>query len=120
MSQIHVYAGSYRGSNFENVVFKLAQPIKDTNKIQVINDGQLETDKRRVFIQVKDSTAFEYVGVKHKVSVYRQKESVEVNESDEDAMNRIASRFQILDQMTAATINGDIRAMIVSGPPGVG
>jgi hypothetical protein len=41
-------------------------------------------------------------------------------ETDEQAMDRIATRFQILDDMSKACINGDIRAMIVSGPPGVG
>jgi hypothetical protein len=35
-------------------------------------------------------------------------------------MDRIATRFEILDEMSAACIKGDIRAMIVSGPPGVG
>jgi len=35
-------------------------------------------------------------------------------------MQEIAERFEILDEMAKATTNGDIRAMIVSGPPGVG
>ena len=35
-------------------------------------------------------------------------------------MDRIKTRFDILDDMSRATIGGDIRAMIVSGPPGVG
>jgi hypothetical protein len=35
-------------------------------------------------------------------------------------MDRIAARFEVLDEMSRAAINGDIRAMIVSGPPGVG
>jgi hypothetical protein len=35
-------------------------------------------------------------------------------------MDRIATRFKVLDEMTTAAINRDIRAMIVSGPPGVG
>jgi hypothetical protein len=35
-------------------------------------------------------------------------------------MDRIASRFSVLDEMSKACIAGDIRAMIVSGPPGVG
>ena len=43
-----------------------------------------------------------------------------INESDEDAMNRIAERFAILDEMTEATIDGVVRGMVVSGPPGVG
>ncbi|MFY8211800.1 MAG: ATP-binding protein [Candidatus Nanopelagicus sp.] len=41
-------------------------------------------------------------------------------ETEEDAMNRIGSRFAVLDEMSRACIAGDIRAMIVSGPPGVG
>jgi hypothetical protein len=35
-------------------------------------------------------------------------------------MSEIAERFEILTDMTKAAISGDIRAMIVSGPPGVG
>jgi hypothetical protein len=35
-------------------------------------------------------------------------------------MERIEQRFAILDDMTKAAIAGDIRAMIVTGPPGVG
>jgi hypothetical protein len=41
-------------------------------------------------------------------------------ETDEEVMNRIEQRFDILHQMTRATISGDVRAMIVVGPPGVG
>jgi hypothetical protein len=41
-------------------------------------------------------------------------------ESDEEVIERIRQRFEILDEMATAATNGDIRAMIVSGPPGVG
>lgn len=40
--------------------------------------------------------------------------------TDEEVMARIEERFEILDQMSGAAINGDIRALIVQGPPGVG
>lgn len=43
-----------------------------------------------------------------------------VEETDEEVMNRIEERFSILNEMTEASINGDVRAMIVTGPPGVG
>ncbi len=43
-----------------------------------------------------------------------------VVETDDEAMDRIRERFDILHEMTKATVSGDIRAMIVSGPPGVG
>ena len=41
-------------------------------------------------------------------------------ESDEQIMDRLRERFQILDDMTKAVKDGNVRAMIVSGPPGVG
>ena len=41
-------------------------------------------------------------------------------ESDEEVIERMRKRFAILDDMTKATKRGDVRAMIVSGPPGVG
>ena len=41
-------------------------------------------------------------------------------ESDEQILARLSERFEILDEMTEAVRTGDIRAMIVSGPPGVG
>jgi len=41
-------------------------------------------------------------------------------ESDAEILARLAERFEILDEMTKAVKEGSIRAMIVSGPPGVG
>jgi hypothetical protein len=41
-------------------------------------------------------------------------------ESDEAIVERLRERFEILKQMTIAVKSGDVRAMIVSGPPGVG
>jgi len=41
-------------------------------------------------------------------------------ETDEQVISRIATRFDILHDMTKAVIAGDVRAMIVTGPPGVG
>ena len=41
-------------------------------------------------------------------------------ESDEEIVQRLSERFQILTDMTKAVKHGDVRAMIVSGPPGVG
>ena len=41
-------------------------------------------------------------------------------ETDAQIIERIGERFNILTEMTKAVINNDVRAMIVSGPPGVG
>ena len=41
-------------------------------------------------------------------------------ETDQEIIARLSERFQILTEMTKAVKHGDVRAMIVSGPPGVG
>jgi hypothetical protein len=41
-------------------------------------------------------------------------------ETDEEILTRLGERFEILTEMTKAVKSGDVRAMIVSGPPGVG
>ncbi len=41
-------------------------------------------------------------------------------ETDEETVERLRERFQMLEDMTRAAKKGDVRAMIVSGPPGVG
>ena len=43
-----------------------------------------------------------------------------LTESDEEIMTRLGQRFGILEDMTRAVKRGDVRAMIVTGPPGVG
>ena len=43
-----------------------------------------------------------------------------VEETDEEVIERIRERFDMLRDMTKAVKKGDVRAMIVSGPPGVG
>jgi hypothetical protein len=43
-----------------------------------------------------------------------------LTETDEEIMQRLGARFGILEDMTRAVKKGDVRAMIVTGPPGVG
>jgi hypothetical protein len=52
-------------------------------------------------------------------AIKRTQEAV-ARESDEEILERLGLRFQILHDMTLAVKTGDVRAMIVSGPPGVG
>jgi hypothetical protein len=42
------------------------------------------------------------------------------NESDADIKERLRKRFQVLTDMTQAAKEGNVKAVIVSGPPGVG
>jgi len=50
----------------------------------------------------------------------KAKEQALKAETDEEIMARLANRFEILEDMTRAVKRGDVRAMIVTGPPGVG
>lgn len=49
-----------------------------------------------------------------------QKEKDLKGVTDQEIMDRLRTRFQILDDMTRAVKKSDVRAMIVTGPPGVG
>ena len=50
----------------------------------------------------------------------KAREAEVAKETDEEIIERLRERFEILDHMTKAVKDGDVRAMIVSGPPGVG
>ena len=50
----------------------------------------------------------------------KRREREVAKESDADIIERLRERFEILTEMTKAVKTGDVRAMIVSGPPGVG
>jgi hypothetical protein len=66
---------------------------------------------RNIKIKVTDANCFDD-NVKAKVT--------EREETDEETIDRLRERFEMLEDMTKATKRGDVRAMIVSGPPGVG
>ena len=63
----------------------------------------------------KGSTVLEF-----DTDAIKRREREVARESDEQILTRLAERFDILTDMTKAVKAGDIRAMIVSGPPGVG
>ena len=50
----------------------------------------------------------------------KRNEQAVARETDAEILQRLGERFEILDEMTKAVKEGSIRAMIVSGPPGVG
>jgi predicted AAA+ superfamily ATPase len=50
----------------------------------------------------------------------KRREKEVARETDEQILDRLGERFEILTEMTKAVKSGTVRAMIVSGPPGVG
>jgi hypothetical protein len=125
MSVVLVKSGSYRGMPVINTQFKLVKGFqmgKKGNFITVENGNVFPNQSQLVRIKVEDQHDFEFVGGDAPANVQDvpQVTHYVVPETDDEAMNRIATRFAILDEMAKATTNGGIRAMIVSGPPGVG
>jgi len=47
-------------------------------------------------------------------------DAVVASETDEEIVERLRNRFEVLKDMTKAVKEGTVRAMIVTGPPGVG
>lgn len=115
MTTVLIKSGVYRNLPVINTQFKLVEGIKHGAKgayLTVKNEGQFPQQIENIKIKIEGPDAFEINGEYVKTET--------VTETDDEAMNRIATRFEILDEMAAACINGDVRAMIVSGPPGVG
>ena len=118
MSTIRIVSGSYRNQPVIDQVFTLVKGFQTSKKgsyVTVKNEGQFGNNIATPKVLVNSISDIEFLNgeqVSEKVEA--------VKETEEEAMNRIGSRFSVLDEMSRACIAGDIRAMIVSGPPGVG
>ena len=123
MSTIRIRSGKYRGKDIVDQEFTLVkgfQTGKINNFVTVENNGQFKAGKH-LRITITDIHQIEFSEGIPVVSDISVKTPVAlISETDDVAMNRIATRFAVLDEMSAACVNGKIRAMIVSGPPGVG
>ena len=125
MSTIRILSGSYRNKPVVDEVFTLVkgfQTGKKGNYVTVKNEGQFAIAIDEVKVKVDTIEDIQFMNGENVVgNTVEFKVKTEVSkETETEAMDRIALRFGILDEMSAACISGDIRAMIVSGPPGVG
>jgi hypothetical protein len=120
---IRVRSGSYRNKSVANMCFELVEQYKKTAKgghITVRNGGQFPNCPDTIRVSVDGVSAYEFVSGDAEMVNEVEARAQAVVESDEQVIERIRERFEILDEMAKAATNGDIRAMIVSGPPGVG
>ena len=108
--------GTYRNRRIENQQFEL------------IKCYQPYPHKEGGFVTVKIKDLAQYQAPKSTIRISVDSESKlrdkapeqKRDETDEETIERMRQRFDILTDMTKATKRGDVRAMIVSGPPGVG
>ena len=114
--QIYVLEGTYRNRRIENTQFEL------------LKSYQPYPHKEGGFVTVKIKDLAQYQAPKSTIRISVDSESKlrdkapeeKRDETDEETIERMRQRFDILTDMTKATKRGDVRAMIVSGPPGVG
>ena len=124
---IKILSGSYRDINVADQSFEMVKDFKvgeAGSYVTVKNDGRF-TDypvgyPTKLRIKVDSPSCFQiqdgYISVNENVTVTTH----DIEETDEEAMDRIAERFNVLEQLTQACIDSDIRALIVQGAPGVG
>ena len=129
---IKIETGSYRGNDMSGRVFPI---LKDYQKFSGDKQGGFVTvdcsefdgfeglDKAR--INVPDIASLTIVPEGQYVTHRDELNSnvaptTEQKETDAEAIDRIAARFSILDEMADAVATSKVRAMIVSGPPGIG
>jgi hypothetical protein len=125
---IRIKTGAYRKVDVSGRVFQLVEQYKPGAKggyVTVKNSGNFPGFADDIRIKVDGMTDYEFVSESEYVEAGNtpvlEAEALETaQETDEQVIERIRQRFEILDEMATAATTGDIRAMIVSGPPGVG
>jgi len=139
MANVTIFAGEYRGTKVRNETFRLVSDVKSGSKgmfVTVVDDGTLGYKGKSVRVKIKSMEDITVSGQNiadmsdsqrrkankddNVFSLMVTKEPEVYTESEEAAIERIRERFDILDQMAEGTTTGAVRAMIVSGPPGVG
>ena len=132
MSYVLVKEGSYRNQAVENTVFPLIKNFtpakgKDGGFVTVDGSCRFGADATKVRISVDNPVSLQYVERDAFATQEGAKADIVASvapkftaEQDAERMKEIGSRFEILDQMTKSLVKSDIRALIVTGPPGVG
>jgi len=118
MTNIRILEGTYkiRGKDVDltGMVFPMAEVFKvGAQGGYVTVDGSAVNGfpDRKIKIKVNSEASYENAG---------KAKTTQREETDEETIERLRERFDMLEDMTRATKKGDVRAMIVSGPPGVG
>ena len=119
MQKIRIINGTYkiRGKDVDlaGMVFPMVEGFKWGTKGSYITVDAKDVNgfpDRNIKIMVPDEKSFEKVD---ETTAITQRE-----ETDEETIERLRERFEMLEDMTKAAKKGTVRAMIVSGPPGVG
>ena len=126
---VRITHGTY-GKHTINGVFPLQKGVSDHKEggFKVVIDGCYSTvpgiEARNCTIKFKELSQAEVVPEetyeKFCTAQPKEEQAEAPTVSDEVRVEQIRERFDILNEMTSAAKAGDVRAMIVSGPPGIG
>lgn len=131
MTNVLIRRGMYRNILVNNETFEIVKDFQIGTRggfITVRSNGRYgeQYDVIRVRTEYQDLVytdqpqgEYQIQGLAQTHVQAREPEPV-LEETDEQIQARIGKRFEILNAMTRAAIAGDIHALIVSGPPGVG
>lgn len=112
-----------KATSMAGLTFDLVQDYNSANGYIVVDGATVDPEFKGLpdrKLRIKCSGVNSYKVVSGSVDV-KVGEDVKLNvETDDEVIERTRQRFEILDDMTRAVKQGTIRAMIVSGPPGVG
>ena len=122
MAQVTILNGMYGKKEVKNVTFPLVKQLAFLPDGQgyVTVDGSAVAGYPERQLRIKVDSINDYVIAGVDAVVGKAEVAPQVKETDEQIMDRLRERFSILDEMTQASVDGVVRAMIVSGPPGVG
>ena len=132
-TQVQIKNGSYRNNSI-NGTFPLILPFKVTKKSAFVTVVlSKEYPKARVKVTLNDFAYVDGAGNKAELrladwlddlpaeeKVSDEEKTYLENETEDEAMNRIARGFEIQNDVVEAAQLGTIRALIISGPPGIG
>jgi hypothetical protein len=135
---IEMHEGTYkirgRDTSMSGLRFELVEGFKDGNQggYVTVNGGSVQPSNAGIpdrSIKIKCISAQSYTvmsGVANSPVGDKSLEQIKVSdaivahETDEAIIERTRQRFEVLTEMTKAVKAGTVRAMIVTGPPGVG
>ena len=120
---VKIKKGTYRNAPIKDAIFPVVKPLTFGKKgafVTVDGSSLMGPNAKRVRILVDSPLSVEPASKESYQEVMPVKKTKKKKETKQQAMDRIAGRFAVLDQMTDAVANGTVRGLIVSGPPGVG
>ena len=118
-TDVKIVNGTYRNIEIKDAVFPLVKDYKEGKNGNFITvDGSAVTGfpDRSIRIKVVNKDDFEMLKDGESVA---SAETAKV-ETDDEIIERLRERFEILEDMTYASCDGVVRGMVVTGPPGVG